>query len=121
LADPRVGNTGASVFNDAGEPTLFTQRAITVMNAIYHGEIETLQFAQSLIQYQLLEPIRFNTDVASPLLQGLYSVNPDNLKRLNHDAVSTLNANGHLQWAYFIASSNSNIVKLLPEFSRSNA
>ncbi len=111
LDDPRVGGDGERLYDDAGQPAAYARQIASIMRTIHDGEQQTLELTSALAAQQLLEPIQ----IAHPgeLLRGLYSVNPDRLKALDAAALTALNAAGHLQAAYFLASSVGNLSALL--------
>ncbi|NQD36431.1 SapC family protein [Permianibacter sp. IMCC34836] len=111
LDDPRVGGDGERLYDDAGQPTPHARHMATLMHTIHEGQQQTAALVDALTSQQLLEPIAI--DHPGEMLRGLYAINPDRLKALDATVLSNLNRAGHLQAAYFLASSLGNLRPLL--------
>ncbi len=115
LHDNRINDNGEPLFDGAGQPTQLTQHIASLLKQIHVGHQHSNELMQQLAAQHLIEPLTINgADIDQhDMLTGLYAVNADKLKQLPADTLLSLNKQDHLQAAYFIASSITNLRKLM--------
>lgn len=111
MEDARVDGEGERLFSQDGKPSGLANKAARLLSLIHHGYQQSEKFfkmldAESLIESLTVEAFQGNRGAN---LKGLYSINPRKLRQLSRCSLERLNSAGFLQYAYFIASSASNI------------
>lgn len=123
MAHPRISKDGGGipVFDEAGQPTAFLQRAIEMLGALDDGYRASEDFFAACKRYDLLEP--FSMDVtlnngAMHRMVGYHLVNEEKLQALEPDVLAELSAQGHLLPLYMAIASLGNLGKLIARKNR---
>ncbi|BBM02613.1 SapC family protein [Microbulbifer sp. GL-2] len=114
LEDRRVGREGERLFSQDGEPLELANKAARLLSFIHQGYQENENFFKVLDAESLIESLAVESfqGVSGSSLKGLYSINPNKLRKLSGCSLERLNSAGFLQRAYFLASSATNIGSL---------
>lgn len=109
------GGEGIRLFDDAGQPTPYLERAVAMLGELDQGYRASAAFFAALDRYSLLEP--FSLDVPSEgggehRLVGYHLINEEKLYALEPGAVSELHAEGHLMPLFMALASLGNLSKL---------
>ena len=124
LGHPRIaaeGVEGAPLFDEAGEVSSFLDRIVQILSALDAGFQASGDFFQSLIDYDLLEPLTLNiamADDSQQSLVGFHIINEERLAELDGDALARLHAAGHLQPIFMAVASLSQISELVNRKNR---
>jgi len=111
LDDCRVGREGERLFSQDGEPLELANKAARLLSLIHQGHQQSENFFKVLDDESLIESLAVESfqGISGSNLKGLYSINPNKLRKLSGFSLERLNSTGFLQYAYFLASSTSNI------------
>ncbi|MCF6434002.1 SapC family protein [Pseudoalteromonas sp. MMG022] len=114
---PRVNTTlGETLFTQSGGMTGYLEKINRILLTIHQGHDENQAFLNDLVAYNLLESALIN--LGAHQLKGLYTINEDALKRLNDDAVLSLNRKGYLQHIYMVLASLGQLRALIKKGTR---
>ncbi|OHU88084.1 MULTISPECIES: SapC family protein [Pseudoalteromonas] len=104
MKHPRVNTThGEPLFTPSGGMTEYLEKINRILLTIHQGHDENQALLNDLVAHNLLESALIN--LGAQQLKGLYTINEDALKRLNDDAVLSLNRKGYLQHIYMVLAS----------------
>lgn len=125
LDSPRISATeGEAVFLPHGGNTEFLERVNSVLLAIHEGLGRASEFIASLVEHDLLESFVLDVELddgSQHRLVGFYTINEERLGALGGDILEQLSQAGHLQAAYMVIASLSNIRNLIDRQNRLNA
>ena len=117
IDDPRVGQTeGERVFDDAGEPTPYMASVSNALRVLHEMAREIPRMVEAFTALRLIEPVNIKLDFSNGekvSFSGAYTINIDKLQSLKSDELFSLNKEGFLSNAFYIAGSLNNISKLL--------
>lgn len=117
-AHPRFSESeGEPLFDDTLQPSMTLRRIQRVLGHLHEGAAQSTAFVRSLVSLKIVEPIDITLSFDSGerlVLQGLYTASRDALRELGDADVLRLFRSGHLQLAYTMAGSVSQI-RLLAE------
>lgn len=117
LDDPRVSETeGEALFLPHGGNSKLLERMSSILRAIHEAQGETEAFVDAMLAHDLLEPFRIEIELdngAKHRLEGFHSINEEKLTQLDGEALAELSRKYHLQAAYMVVASMSNIRKLI--------
>ena len=117
LDHPRVSRTeGEPLFLTHGGNSDYLQRISYILNAINQGVVESREFVNDMLKYDLLEPFSLEVTLnngARHKLQGFHTINEEKLVKLDGDALAYLSGKFFLPAAYMVVASLSNIRKLI--------
>ena len=117
IDSPRVSRTdGENVFLPHGGNSPYLEYINSILMNIYEGIEESKNFIGTLLEFDLLESFVFNAELkdgSKYKMTGFYTINEENLAKLNGDALAKLHVKGHLQLIYLAIASLSNIGKLM--------
>jgi hypothetical protein len=91
--------TGLSVFEKSGNPSLLLSKSKALLEADIKHDIDTAKFAKELEELGLCKAIDLvvvYADGATQTLSGLYTIDEDKLQALPVAIINALNKNGHL-------------------------
>jgi hypothetical protein len=115
-ANPRFSETeGEPLFDEERQPSTCLRRMQRVLGLLHEGAEHTAALIRSFVDLKLVEPIdiALSFDNGERLtLQGLYTVSRDALRDLGDADVLRLFRSGHLQLAYTMAGSVSQLAVL---------
>lgn len=118
LDHPRVSHDeGERLFDDAGQPTDYTNRIMAAFAELRPGQQATQAFIDTLLRYKLVEPIDITLsfdDGQRRELGDLYTVGADTLRALPDEAVLDLFRRGYLHLVSLLIAS----VKQVPVLAR---
>jgi hypothetical protein len=123
MAHPRIaaGVEGMRVFDDAGQPTPYLERAIDMLGALDDGYRASADFFAAADRYDLLEPFSMDVtldDGGSHRLVGYHLINEEKLAALEPGALAELQRAGHLEPLYMALASIGNLAKLVRRKNR---
>ena len=117
IDDPRVGRAeGERVFNDAGELTPYMASVSNALRILHEKSREIPQMVEAFTALGLIEPVNIKLDFSSGEkvnFSGAYTIDIEKLQNLKSDELLSLNKEGFLSGAFYIAGSLNNISKLL--------
>lgn len=109
LDSPRVSTTeGEAIFLEYGGATPFLERISSMLGSLHEGLIATQAFVEALQSHELLESFVLDVeqqDGSTSRLAGFYTVNEERARALGGEAVSQLQAQGHLEPMYMVVAS----------------
>ena len=122
MDSPRVQETtGEILFLEDGSSSRFLERIASMLRALMEGAREAHALGARLDEFELLEPVRLEIsliDGSEANLEGLYSVKPDALRGLTGAALETMQASGHLEFAYLQLASLVHVQGLIARKNR---
>ena len=125
LEHPRVSpEEGEALFGDDGEPTLFLQQKIGLLEKLHRGLQHGSGFIETLLQHQLLVPVVLDlafADGGKKTLQGYYCIAEERLYELRGDVLESLNRSGYLQPVFMAVASLSRVRDLIERRNRLRA
>ncbi|MFC7292758.1 SapC family protein [Hirschia litorea] len=117
MDSPRVQEeAGEALFTEEGEPTQFLKDVEQLLSNMVAGSKATEVFIKSLIDHELVEPIKLNVTFNNgeeKSYDGMYTVNEEKLAKLDAGPLQELHAKGYLQASYHLLSSMGHIRKLI--------
>ena len=117
MSHPKVNtDDGEALFLKNGGHSQYLNYVSKVLDTINEGMLVTELMFDAFNKYELLEPVSFDIEFQNQeklTINGFETINIDKLFQLNGEALEELNKSGFLQAAYFIATSLSNIRKLI--------
>lgn len=99
LDHPRVGQSGQALFEEDGRPTSYLGSIINLFRDLRPGLEQTKLFVDTLLAMKLIEPIDISLafdDGGKRQLEGLYTINQDQLRKLADAQVIELFRRGYL-------------------------
>jgi hypothetical protein len=122
LDHPRVSETaGEALFLPHGGNTKLLERMSSILREIHDAQGETEAFVDAMLAHDLLEPFRLEIELdsgAKHRLEGFHSINEEKLTELDGETLADLSRKFHLQAAYMVVASLSNIRKLIEQRNR---
>ncbi|TRX52843.1 SapC family protein [Thalassomonas sp. M1454] len=117
MDSPRISTTmGEPVFLPQGGQTEFLQQAATILNEINNGHEQTKRFIEVLLEHDLIESVNVNItlkDENSIALNSLYTINSENLAKLDGSVLSSLHQQGYIKAMHMILASTANLNDLI--------
>jgi hypothetical protein len=114
--NPRFGETeGEPLFDEGLQPSTCLRRIQRILGQLHEGASQTAALIRSCVELKIVEPIdiALSFDNGERLtLQGLYTVSRDVLRDLGDADVLRLFRSGHLQLAYTMSGSLSQLTLL---------
>lgn len=110
------GAEGEALFLPHGGLTDFTENANAVLRALHEGLQATTDFVQTLIRYELLEPLVLDVerpDGSHGQLTGFHIIHEERLAGLSADHVALLHQADYLMPIYMAVASLSNFTSLI--------
>ncbi len=117
MASPRVSETqGEPVFLAHGGYSTYLESVIDMLDYIQYGNQLNEQFADALLQQQLLETIALEITLKNGeqnTLAGLYTINEEKLAALSDAAILAMHRQGFLEYIHMMLASQANVAKLI--------
>lgn len=117
LESTRVSqDKGESLFDEQGKPTAYLKHINNLLVNLVQGVLRTEQFIQTILQLELLAPIKFDVTLASgekKSFGGMYGIDEEKLSALSGDALQNFHQKGYLQACHLINASFPQIQKLI--------
>jgi len=117
LANPQVkNNIGESLFDQQGEPTDYLKRIQNTFAQLMGNTAQNNVVLEDLYKYDLLESIVLELDLSGnepTKMNGLYTINKENLANLTGAALEDCHKKGLLQVCHLIMSSGAHVEKLI--------
>ena len=117
MDSPRVSTTeGEPVFLPQGGQSELLQQAAGVLNQIHQGHQQNKQFVDKLLENDLIESVSVKLTLKdnNPIeLNGLYTINSEQLAKLDGAVLSELHSLGFIKHMHMILASTSNINTLI--------
>jgi hypothetical protein len=117
MEDPRVNKeNGELLFNDRGFPTTYLERITSVIKSLKDGIEETSAFIDVLLKLNLIAPAQLKIEFLNGEhrdVRGVYTIEPEELKRLSVREVQELHEQGYLEPIYALAISFGHIRTLI--------
>ncbi|XPF93083.1 SapC family protein [Colwellia sp. RE-S-Sl-9] len=117
VANPLVQKElGEKIFDEKGQATGYLQRIQNTFAQLMAGTQQTNKILEALSKYDLLEPITLELDLGAEFpskMNGLYTINKDNLAKLSGEALEDCHQKGLLQVCHLIMSSGAHVEKLV--------
>ena len=107
---------GLALFDSNGAQTDYLRHGSQVLAALYDGEKNTQAFVQLLVELDLIMPIKIDIELQDQSkieVNGLYSINEDNLKRLSCETIQSLLETNYLRAIYAMVTSLSHMSGLI--------
>jgi len=111
-----LSGDGQILFLENGGQSPYLNYISMTLDTINDGMLLTKLMFDAFNKYQLLEPVALDIEFQNQdklTINNFETINLEKLSQLNGEALQELNKSGFLQAAYFIASSMSNIRKLI--------
>ncbi|WP_133470350.1 SapC family protein [Paraglaciecola marina] len=117
LDSPRISDSnGQELFVEFGASSPFLTEMADMLETIHHGMETNQAFVQSLLKYDLIESFTLDielNDGSQHNMIGFYTIQEDNLRTLDKDALAELHQAGFLESAYMMLASQSNLRNLI--------
>lgn len=117
MDSPRVSETeGETVFLPQGGSSAYLDRISNILGAIHQGQAHSLEFFNTLLEHDLMEPFTLEVklvDASQNKLVGFQTINEQKLNSLPASTLEHLARSGVLQQAYFVLASQSNFASLI--------
>ena len=117
MAHPKANcDGGRALFLENGGHSSYLNYVTNVLDTINEGLHLTKHMFNALNKYELIEPVTLDiefVDKSKLTINQFETVNTDKLSQLSGDALEGLNKSGFLQAAYYMATSMSNVRKLI--------
>lgn len=124
LAHPRLtddAEEGLAIFTDNGEVSPYLDQVVKLLSALDAGFQITSQFFETLLDYDLLEPLMLNlafADGSEQDLTGFHVINEQRVAELDGEALGRLQSEGFLQPIYMALASLSQLTNLVNRKNR---
>jgi hypothetical protein len=109
MDSPRVSNSdGMPLFLEYGGNSEYLETIANILETLHLGLEENKGFIDSLLKYQLIEPLTVDVELkdgSKNSLIGFHTINEDMLNKLNADAIVELHQAGYLQAIYIMLAS----------------
>lgn len=119
LAHPRLTDDeedGLPIFTEMGEVSPYLDQVVKLLSALDAGFQITAQFFETLLDYDLLEPLTLSlafADGSEQSLVGFHAISEQRLAELDGDALGRLQNEGFLQPIYMALASLSQLTNLV--------
>lgn len=117
LDNPRVSDVdGHTLFGEFGETSAYLDQVTEMLEAIDIGIQSNTGFVNTLLEYDLLESVSLDIELnngSRHSLVGFYTIQEDNLAKLDVEKMAILHDKGYLQSIYMMMASQSNVRKLV--------
>ena len=117
LDSPRVSLTdGHPLFLEQGGTSAYLQRISSILEAIHQGQLQTQEFVELMLKYDLIESFTLNVELndgSNNHLQGFYTINEEKLKDLDAKNIAQLIETGYLEAIFMMIASMSNFRTLI--------
>lgn len=107
---------GEPLFDENGKASPYLERVQQTFAELMAGTQQTNKILDLMYQYDLLEPVNLTINVETEQeksINGLYTVNKENLNNLAGESLENCHNNGVLQVCYLILSSGAHVEKLM--------
>lgn len=108
---------GEAVFDEQGQPTQFLHNAIETLLVLKQSIHRSQAFIDTLLENDLIEAVKLDINLEGQAKQkridGLYSINENNLSQLTPALLEQLNAKGYLRACHLISASLGHFQKLV--------
>ncbi|MDO3380916.1 SapC family protein [Gilvimarinus algae] len=125
LAHPKARcDDGRILFQKNGGHSSYLIYITAVLNTINDGVSLTKSMFEAFNRYDLLEAVTIDVELLNKdriKIKGFETVSTERLSNLSGDVLEELNKSGFLQAAYFMATSMSNVKKLIGWKNRKNS
>jgi len=108
--------SGQALFDEDGGQTQFMNNISAMLSALWEGESKTREFIETLVDLDLLHPIRLEMqflDKSKGKVNGLYTVDEEKMKNLSIDVLKTLHNKDYLLPIYTLINSMGHIYSLI--------
>lgn len=112
--NPAVG--GEKVFLENGGNTVYLNEVASTLMLIHNGITTTKLMFEAFQQYELIEPFALDVTFGNGerfYTEKYYTINKERLYELDDAVVARLHKSGHLQMAYMVMESLSNVQALI--------
>lgn len=117
VSDPRVSTTeGQPLFQPLGGRTEYLEYMASLMETVYLGSEDTLDFTKALSAQGLVESVTVEItlkDGSKNQLLGFYTLNEDAVRNLDAEQLAALSAGGNLMPMFMMLASLSNLKRLI--------
>ncbi|MCP8898149.1 SapC family protein [Gilvimarinus xylanilyticus] len=117
MAHPKAScDRGRALFLENGGHSPYLNYITNVLDTINEGMHLTKHMFNTLNKYELIEPVNLDIefiDKSKLTINQFETINTEKLSQLSGEALAELNKSGFLQAAYYMATSMSNIRKLI--------
>ncbi|MEP0356420.1 SapC family protein [Paraglaciecola sp.] len=124
LDSPRVSsNEGQQLFAEFGANSPFLVEMADMLETIHHGMEANQAFIQHLLKFDLIESFTLDielNDGSNHNMIGFYTIQEDNLRNLDREALAELHQAGYLEAAYMMVASQSNLRNLIDMKNKRN-
>jgi hypothetical protein len=115
--DPRVGQEkGELLFDEQNNPSAYLNTIRRNLFRLHEGISDTTKMVDAFLALNLIESVNMDIEFINKKVinfGGAYTINTERLNQLEANQLATLNADGYLALAYFIAGSLSNVSRLI--------
>ncbi|MES2675481.1 MAG: SapC family protein [Pseudomonadota bacterium] len=115
--DPRVGKKdGELLFDETGSPSIYLHSIRVNLFRLHEGITDTKNMVDAFLAANLIESVNLEIEFINKQainFNGAYTINAENLTQLSDEQIKSLNAEGYLALAYFIAGSLGNVRHLI--------
>ncbi|MFT7560983.1 MAG: hypothetical protein ACI93R_002908 [Flavobacteriales bacterium] len=115
--DPRVNkDAGEKIFDEQGELTEYMESVRQSLHVVREGAQFSNDMVQEFNKAELIEPLSLDMKFESGeqiTLDGAYTISHEKIQQLTAEQLHTLNVKGYLELAFYIASSLSNVQRLV--------
>lgn len=115
--DPRVGQeNGELLFNELGKPSAYLDAIRLNLSRLHEGITDIKKMVDAFLAANLIESVNMEIEFNNKKIinfSGAYTINSENLTQLGDEQIRSLNAEGYLALAYFIAGSLGNVRHLI--------
>ncbi len=115
---------GEPIFDSTGKETFYLENIKSILAELINGEAATQAFINTVATLKLLQPMQLEITFEngeSTRVDGIYTINEDNLNNLHPDAINSLHAQGYLRPIYTIITSLGHIYGLIDKKNKSLA
>ncbi|MDU0355038.1 SapC family protein [Paraglaciecola aquimarina] len=117
LDSPKVNKEqGEALFDEDAKPTELLSQVNRMLVNLVQGIPRTEAFVKSLLEHDLLMPVKLDLALASgekKSFTGLYNINEEKLATLSGDTLQTFHQKGYLQACHLIMASFGQVQKLI--------
>jgi hypothetical protein len=122
MDSPRVQeDEGEILFLETGARSSYLERVASILRALVDGGQAAYAYGAALAELELIEPVRLALefiDGSTRDLEGLYSINPEALRRLSGAGLQSLQSAGWLELAYYQLGSLAHVQGLIARKNR---
>ena len=117
MDNPRVGvSDGEPLFEPFGGNSGYTDKVVEVLQQIEQGQAVIEEFANALLEHDLLEPFSLEVKLnsgATHSLKGFHTIHEEKLASLEGSVLADFSRRGILQACYLVVASTANIGRLI--------